>query len=153
MDQAFIHTLLDTVEQYIGSKSHPRGQPGRFYTPQYTDYATVEGIHKFIKQNNITDVELQMSDIKSLVDLLVYDHRVESVGAGGRCFRLVRKAREVQIEDSHERIVNGFTESPCGRCPVFHLCSNEEDAPVSSKNCVYWEEWIDATVPKDGDEL
>ncbi|RPA84231.1 RNA polymerase Rpc34 [Ascobolus immersus RN42] len=151
MDQAFIHTLLDTVEQYIAAKSNPK-KSDKFYPPNYTEYATVDAIHKFIKQNGITEVELQLSDIKSLVDILVYDQRVEPVGTGGRSFRSVRKAREVQIEDSHERIVNGFTESPCGRCPVFHLCSSEEDAPVNAKNCVYWQEWIDATVPKDDDE-
>src|SRR5690606_33899009 len=71
MDQAFIHTLLDTVEQFIQSKSSPRTQRDKFYPPNYAEYATVEQIWKFIKQNGITDVELQMSDIKSLVDLLV----------------------------------------------------------------------------------
>ena len=51
---------------------------------------------------------------------------------GGTAYRAVRRPETIY----------GFTESSCGRCPVFSLC--KEGGPVSASNCVYFEEWLNA---------
>ena len=76
-------------------------------------------------------MDLAEADIKSLLDVLVYDGKIERV-VGGTAYKALRKVDTT----------NGFTESPCGRCPVFALC--KEGGPVSASNCKYFEEWLNA---------
>lgn len=82
-----------------------------------------------MKNSDLTELELAEADIKSLLDVLVYDGKIERV-VGGTAYKAARK---VGTE-------NGFTEAPCGRCPVFGLC--REGGPVSASNCKYFEEWL-----------
>lgn len=35
---------------------------------------------------------------------------------------------------------NGFSETPCSRCPVFNLC--QEGGPVDAQSCAYLKEWF-----------
>lgn len=74
-------------------------------------------------------MELAEADIRHLLDVLVYDAKVEKV-AGGTRYKAVRNLGSI----------NGFTDSPCGRCPVFDLC--EDGGPVSASTCVYFEDWL-----------
>ncbi|KAI9823273.1 MAG: 34-kDa subunit of RNA polymerase III (C) [Phylliscum demangeonii] len=43
-------------------------------------------------------------------------------------------------EDDGPPAVNAFTETPCGKCPVFSLC--EEGGPVSASACLYFKDWL-----------
>ncbi|KIJ16323.1 hypothetical protein PAXINDRAFT_168469 [Paxillus involutus ATCC 200175] len=38
-----------------------------------------------------------------------------------------------------ERVVLGWSQAPCGRCPVFDFCRDK--GPTNPQECVYYEEW------------
>jgi DNA-directed RNA polymerase III subunit RPC6 len=47
-----------------------------------------------------------------------------------------------------ERVALGWSEAPCGRCPVFDFC--KEGGPVEPSGCEYYGEWLKkATVAMD----
>ena len=39
-----------------------------------------------------------------------------------------------------ERVVLGWSQAPCGRCPQFDFC--KEGGPVNPQQCVYYDEWL-----------
>ncbi|KAH8153784.1 uncharacterized protein LAJ45_01551 [Morchella importuna] len=132
LDNEFINELLTAITKFITSKSFPRivrGSSVASFPPGYTGYPSQNEIYRWVKSSNLTEVDLAEADIRNLLDVLVYDGKIERV-VGGTAYRAVRKPESV----------NGFTESPCGRCPVFSLC--REGGPVSASNCVYFEDWL-----------
>ncbi|KAL9944510.1 34-kDa subunit of RNA polymerase III (C) [Verticillium nonalfalfae] len=121
----------------------------------YKEYPTVRDIARFISQAGITtETTLGVDDIQKLVDVLVFDGLVEAIRVGGKHGLRVRRAAKQSLgnwagqgadESGIERgapepYANGYTEAPCGRCPVFDLC--EEGGPVSASNCVYYQRWL-----------
>jgi DNA-directed RNA polymerase III subunit RPC6 len=102
-------------------------------------YPTCASILAYIRASGVVDtsVALQEPDLQVLLDNLVFDGKVERMGALG--YRSVRGAvdREGVGEEGYG---NGFSQAPCGRCPVFALC--EEGGPVNAKSCVYFTEWL-----------
>lgn len=136
LDDEFVNTLSATIEKIVEQRSFPK-PTGAPYPPDYQGYPTLEVIHKMIRRMAVTDVDLTESDIKSLLDCLVYDGKLERV-MNGAAYRSVKGA----ADDS--TYVNGFTEAPCGRCPVFSLC--EEGGPVNAEGCIYYNEWLNAII-------
>ncbi|KAK4161851.1 DNA-directed RNA polymerase [Cladorrhinum sp. PSN259] len=129
----------------------------------YKAYPTITEITEFIHNINITtNVTLGESNIKQLVDLLVYEGVVEPIKVGRRKgYRVLRPTKQdpVQLNDKLKSIAeaaakgipgisdrgaqprsNGLTEAPCSTCPVFSLC--EEGGAVSPSGCVYFMEWL-----------
>ncbi|KAH7912496.1 RNA polymerase Rpc34 subunit-domain-containing protein [Hygrophoropsis aurantiaca] len=45
-----------------------------------------------------------------------------------------------------ERVALGWSQAPCGRCPVFDFCKDK--GPTNPKECVYYEEWLHVGVGK-----
>lgn len=39
-----------------------------------------------------------------------------------------------------ERVALGWSQAPCGRCPVFDFCRDK--GPTNPQECVYYEEWL-----------
>jgi DNA-directed RNA polymerase III subunit RPC6 len=107
--------------------------------PTYRGYPSLAELTLFIESSPITQTTLTAEDISSLLDVLIYDRRVEQIVSGpdGVAYKAVRKP--VVGEEAAER-GNGLTETPCGRCPVFELC--EEGGPVSPSSCVYFQDWL-----------
>ena len=50
-----------------------------------------------------------------------------------------RAIKNVDYEDLQP--VVGWTEAPCGRCPIFEFC--EENGPVNASNCRYFDDWLE----------
>ncbi|KAF2090926.1 RNA polymerase Rpc34 [Saccharata proteae CBS 121410] len=115
----------------------PIGVNGRLlvpYGPGYSGYPTMGEIKEFIVSSGVVTVVLRDSDMRDLLENLVFDGRLERMGAA--TYRTVRGI----FNEVDEGYGNGFTQAPCGRCPVFSLC--EEGGPVSATNCVYFDEWL-----------
>ncbi|TDZ16260.1 putative DNA-directed RNA polymerase III subunit rpc6 [Colletotrichum orbiculare MAFF 240422] len=118
----------------------------------FKEYPTVRELARFISQSGITtDTILGEEDVQKLVDVMVFDKLVEPIRVAGRLgYRVCRAPRqnakgmagrqEGPDDGAPEPFVNGYTEAPCGRCPVFDLC--EEGGPVSASNCVYFQRWL-----------
>ncbi|KAK1979877.1 RNA polymerase Rpc34 subunit [Colletotrichum cereale] len=132
----------------------PRKVPVNLPLPAgYKEYPTVREIARFISQSGITsDTILGEEDMQKLIDVLVFDGLIEPVRVAGRLgYRVTRAPRQSSAnwaarqdggpdEGGPDPFVNGYTEAPCGRCPVFDLC--EEGGPVSASNCVYFQRWL-----------
>ncbi|KIJ63679.1 hypothetical protein HYDPIDRAFT_29469 [Hydnomerulius pinastri MD-312] len=55
---------------------------------------------------------------------------LNDISAGGAfVYRAIRQ----------ERVALGWSQAPCGRCPVFDFCRDK--GPTNPKECVYYEEW------------
>ncbi|KAG2057103.1 hypothetical protein BDR06DRAFT_952220 [Suillus hirtellus] len=44
-----------------------------------------------------------------------------------------------------ERVALGWSQAPCGRCPVFDFCRDK--GPTNPQECVYYEEWLNFKGP------
>ncbi|EWC43587.1 hypothetical protein DRE_01474 [Drechslerella stenobrocha 248] len=137
LDADFINALLVAVERFVASRSFPKQRAGAGaggivpFEAGYTGYPTLSAITTWVKNSSLTEVDLTEVDIKALLDVLIYDGKLERV-IGGTAYKAIKK---VEGGGGH-----GFTEAPCGRCPVFDLCN--EDGPINAANCVYFDKWL-----------
>lgn len=122
-DREFVDTLSDECYQFILN----------------TGFASLEQIRTFIKESGISHVELQSEDVQKLVETLIFDGKVEEMknpNANSKRLNapiLYRPAR-VQLP------ANGFSMTPCARCPVFDLCGPSGD--ITPATCIYLTEWL-----------
>lgn len=94
LDTDFIDSLLIIVWKFVASKTYPQCFKNKGNIPnglkQYCypstmivgmggQLPTLEAISKFIMQSGVTTVELSLSNIKSLCDVLIYDEKLELV--------------------------------------------------------------------------
>ncbi|KAF2493916.1 RNA polymerase Rpc34 [Lophium mytilinum] len=118
------------------------GQHGFPLIPQpagYKHYPTCASILDHIVGSGLlNNLTLQEQDLQQLLDNMVFDGKLERMGAMG--YRTVRGAAAESRGPDDIGIANGFTEAPCGRCPVFSQC--EEGGPVNATSCVYFTEWL-----------
>ncbi|KAM7216565.1 DNA-directed RNA polymerase [Rhypophila decipiens] len=120
----------------------------------YKQYPTVTEIAQLIDRAGVTNnTTLSEADIQQLVDVLVFDGRVEPIKVNGRKgYRVTRAVKQDTQSFSKRReinpdcvsgappIPNGLMEAPCGRCPVFDICV--EGGPVSPSTCIYFPRWL-----------
>ena len=105
----------------------------------YQGYPTVHELTSFIEDKKLArDTTLSAEEIQQLLDLLVYDGRIEKLIISGDAFAY--KAVRKTFLDEDDQLDSVLTEAPCGRCPVFDLC--EEGGPVGPSNCEYFTEWL-----------
>ncbi|KAH6651590.1 RNA polymerase Rpc34 [Truncatella angustata] len=132
------------------SRKKSASHPVRIPMPAgYKNYATLSELTKQIAAANLTKgLPLKEGDIQQLLDVLMYENRIEEVKIGRKVgYRTVRPMK-VNVatntmlldEDNLEPRTNGLTTAPCGRCPVFQLC--EEGGPVWPGGCEYFDQWL-----------
>ncbi|KAK5122979.1 hypothetical protein LTR85_003545 [Meristemomyces frigidus] len=119
--------------------------------PAYTrTYPSAEAIHAFITTTDAIRAskaaQLTVPEIQGVIDVLVWDDKLEKVGDGYRTVRGVSFKPPGYPDDEGEeegdaRFGNGLTQAPCGKCPVFDLCG--EGGPVNAGSCVYWAKWLE----------
>lgn len=108
--------------------------------------ATLGEIREYIKGIGISKIELREEDIKSILNILVYDGKLDE--------------KQVELKDKNalDTIVMGgkttmyipavskpvssiaLTDIPCGRCPVAKDC--KDGGIINPKSCVYLDEWL-----------
>lgn len=86
---------------------------------------------KFITDLKISNVALSEDDIKTILDTLVYDGKVERKRNAGGDFTY--RAVEPLVS------MGGVTVVPCAVCPVIQRC--HENSFVTSIKCPYIQEW------------
>lgn len=133
LDVDFVNQLSVAIEKFIKTRSVPKNQDlERIYPASHAKYPTSQEIHAWLSKTGLTDVNLGLGDIHALLDVLIYDGKVEK-RADGMTYKTVR-----HLIDNNR--ANAFTEVPCGQCPVFELC--QEGGQVSPESCVYWGQWL-----------
>lgn len=111
-------------------------------------YPTAESVHTWIETTDILrDVKarsLTVSEVEKILNILVWDEKLEKINGGYRSVRGVRSKLPGEGEDYDEELArkrgNGFTEMPCGQCPVVDICG--KGGPISAENCVYFDRWL-----------
>lgn len=105
---------------------------------------------RFITESRISSIELSVKDIESILNILVYDGDVE------KKMPFIADMEDFSDEEEDNGLVQWsykaikkavnrlstetFTETPCGKCPVFSFCV--EDGPISPMNCEYYKVWL-----------
>lgn len=148
-------TATDIEDSISNRKHRPDSESDGITTIAYQAYTraypTAASIHEFVTTSDaIRDAKagtLTVGEIQSLVDVLVWDDKLEKVGDGYRTvrgidFRPMHNTMSLTDgdDDSVDIPGNGLTQAPCGQCPVFDVC--EEGGPVNPGNCVYFKEWL-----------
>lgn len=126
LDVEFVDLLLSVVYHYCEEMTHlERGVNA--------SVVQVTAIKQFIVDQEVSRVELDEGHIRTLCEVLVYDDRLERSGAGYKATLNGDLADEDTPKDA-------YTESVCGQCPVFNVCSAGGPVDVS---CGYFDEWLD----------
>ncbi|KAL8904871.1 MAG: hypothetical protein Q9207_002994 [Kuettlingeria erythrocarpa] len=124
------------------------------FPPGYTGYPTIPEITQAINHSGLSPVTMKEAEMKQLLDVLVWDGRIERNRFTGGYKAVKRAALEVMNKPRSSR-GNGdgeatedglpgrsaLTEAPCGRCPVLAFC--EEGGPVNARTCEYFAEWLE----------
>lgn len=104
------------------------------YPPSYDNFASVDEIHAFIIDKQITTALLTKEDMELLINRLVLDGMVERISVGGAAGTPVyKRSFKAPIDDRKNEI-------PCIRCPVKRLCS--KGGIINPEECVYLENYF-----------
>lgn len=120
----------------------------QFPFPAGHEYPTAPSIHAFITSNDVIRavkaVSLTVEEVQNVLNILVWDEKLEEMNSGYRTVRGVKFKQPGEEDDPDEAQArkrgNGFTEMPCGQCPVIDLCGT--GGPVNAMNCVYFDRWL-----------
>ncbi|KAJ5109696.1 hypothetical protein N7532_002341 [Penicillium argentinense] len=121
------------------------------YPSNYKGYPTVKAITDAVNSSGITPVQLFEDRIMQLLDMLCFDKKLVALD-NGQCYKSVKNPEAIKAAQSRKPPVegvepepllgrNGMTESPCGPCPNFKLCS--PGAAISPETCEYFDPWIE----------
>lgn len=117
------------------SHGRDRATSMRPFPVGYSGYPTLAEVTRAINDSGLSGIVMKESEMKQLLDNLCWDGLLEKV-RNGKAYRAVRSVPGLEGVS----LENGFTESPCGRCPVFDLC--EDDGPVNARTCEYFQDWL-----------
>ncbi|RKP39952.1 RNA polymerase III subunit Rpc34 [Dimargaris cristalligena] len=135
LDVDFINTLASQCYKYILSRSFPSAKPGAVYGPTYTFYPTAAQVRRFIIEMAISTVDLSVNDVQTLLNILVYDGKIEKRLAAAESMGMDMDS------DGDDDGRSALVDVPCGNCPVFNQCCI--DGVVSPVGCVYFKNWLD----------
>ncbi|PVU86580.1 hypothetical protein BB560_006657, partial [Smittium megazygosporum] len=91
LDVDFIDQLSRQTIRFIASKSLSQSNLKAVHQASFLGYPTAIQIKRFITENRISNIDLSIADINALLDMLVYDEKIER---------------------------SALTQIPCGNCPV-----------------------------------
>eukprot|EP01039_Chlorochromonas_danica_P002818 gene2818-3072_t len=128
-DQEFDHEFVGALSNFIVQIVKNMGMVD---LPTLTEKVRISGISK---------VELSQEELELVVNTLVYDGRLEEVSSAVVLMTGQSTARKrFKVCKSGSMGWEYLTETPCGRCPVLHQCS--EGGIISPSSCEYYNEWL-----------
>ena len=176
LDEAFVNALLEVVVLVVDKKSYPPPKKTtlpngkvqfvtRFYQPTYRGYATAEDVYEYIINSKILQDDVKetfgVSQVHQLLEVACLSGSIHK-RTDGVTYRSVLPDEAILdpedmdvyynndefAEEDTEALIGhkGFTEAPCGRCPVFRICG-EPGEEISASNCKYWDEWTSQITP------
>ncbi|ODM99489.1 DNA-directed RNA polymerase III subunit RPC6 [Orchesella cincta] len=93
---------------------------------------SLDELHKFISNLGISKVELTKEDIETILNTLIYDGKVE---------RVFKEDKKMFIAIDSYVDTAGYTQVPCGVCPVAEHCS--ERGAINPSSCIYMDQWLE----------
>ncbi|XP_063627681.1 DNA-directed RNA polymerase III subunit RPC6 [Cydia splendana] len=96
-------------------------------------YATGAEVHKYITDLGISNVTLDVEDVITILNTLVYDGKAESsvYPDGSKVFRAIESLLPPP----------GLVQVPCGVCPLIHKCYSK--GLITPQDCTYMNEWLE----------
>jgi DNA-directed RNA polymerase III subunit RPC6 len=143
LDVEFVDTLTKQCYKFILSKSLPRVNTLAIYPSSYSLYPTASQIQRFFADAQISTVELSVADIQCILDLLIYDGKVEkvtshfSMGDMGDEEEVMYRAKRSRIRSNH---LDAWSNVPCEKCPHLHVCG--EKGPITPSKCDFMRRWL-----------
>ncbi|KAG8533754.1 uncharacterized protein KY384_001495 [Bacidia gigantensis] len=138
------------VERLALTEDHGRQRTKhmRPFPPNYKKYPSISDITTAVNKSKISKTTMKISDAQTLVDILVWDGRLQKLRKHSKesgikyIYRAVRSPLAEQDGPDMGEVTKptGLNEAPCGRCPVFDIC--EDGGPVSARNCPYFQKWL-----------
>ncbi|XP_041969096.1 probable DNA-directed RNA polymerase III subunit RPC6 [Aricia agestis] len=110
-------------------KNNPRGP----IVGRTQSYATAAEVQKYITDLGISKVKLEVEDVITILNTLVYDGKAESsvYPDGNKVYRAI----ESLIPPP------GLVQVPCGVCPLVQKCCSV--GLITPQTCKYMSEWLD----------
>lgn len=100
---------------------------------QNSGKASLTEIFQFIKNKALSRVTLDETNVKSVVDTLVYEGRIDEVeNEDGTYYRPALLTLPSYT---------ALTAIPCGVCPLFDDC--HPGGLISPETCTYFDKWLD----------
>lgn len=147
LDVEFINSLLTIVWRFVSECTYPggfsnfqNGSQGALYAPGIKNYCSLEDILQFIEQAQVANVQLNLGDIRSLCEVLVYDDKLERVLHDHYRVTLssVMQMNQVASVSQADDATDTYAESEYSIFD-FHTVM----APSSmDKEAVYFDEWV-----------
>lgn len=96
-------------------------------------YATAAEVQKYITDLGISKIQLDVEDVITILNTLVYDGKAESTvyPDGSKVYRAI----ECLIPPP------GLVQVPCGVCPLIHKCCST--GLITPQQCKYMNEWLE----------
>ncbi|KAK9830943.1 hypothetical protein WJX81_000452 [Elliptochloris bilobata] len=101
-----------------------------------TRLATLDDVASYLRDKQITNVELRDEDVLSVLRTLEYERAIECRRGLGEDDEDVFREERLPLPERH-----AATAFPCGICPVIGDCV--DDGPVSPATCPYWKQYLD----------
>ncbi|KAM3955031.1 DNA-directed RNA polymerase III subunit RPC6-like [Aphomia sociella] len=110
-------------------KNNPRGP----IVGRTQSYATAAEVQKYITDLGISNVTLEVEDVITILNTLVYDGKAESsvYPDGSKVYRAIEPLLPPP----------GLVQVPCGICPLIHKCCST--GLITPQDCTYMNEWLE----------
>ncbi|KAG0201882.1 34-kDa subunit of RNA polymerase III (C) [Mortierella sp. GBA30] len=146
LDVEFVESLTVACYKYISLKSFPRDASSVF-TTSHKSYPSATHVHKYIMEKRISQVDLTVDDITMLLDVLVYDGKIERFIAqvdedwGDEGDLDMDSDWVYKAVTREKKAESAWQDCPCGYCPVADFCT--ESGPVNPAGCTYYAKWLE----------
>ncbi|CAI5760508.1 unnamed protein product [Candida verbasci] len=147
LDTEFIDTLVEVIWRFIANKTFPKSDDNN---PVQTSYISqhpgvdLDDVTNMINQSKVSSIELGVSDIRSLCDVLIFDDKIEEITTGvfkATWQSVIEKGLNKDIKDLHipretmEYLLSNQSYS------IFDYKSTIEDLNEES-DLIYLDSWI-----------
>lgn len=148
LDVEFINSLLTIVWRYVSECTYPGGfnnfqarQDGsaeQLYAPGVRNHCDLEEIRAFIEQAQVANVALNLGDIRSLCEVLVYDDKLERVMHNHYRVTLASVLQMNNLSSTH-----ADTDAQAGASDFSIFDYHTVLAPSrNDREAVYFDEWV-----------
>ena len=117
IDHNLINQIFRKIQEFLANKG----------------MSNLEEINNHLAANKTNDKDLSMSDVKTLVNILILEDKVEMIPGG-----FSKPSYQLSANDRAFRN-DILTKLPCGTCPVFDEC--KIGGNISPENCIYLSDW------------
>lgn len=149
LDTEFVQNLVKVIAHYITQqcmRGHLASQASMpIYPPDMHPYPTAHDILDFITTSKLTEIQLELTDIKELLEMMIYDGKIVQVLGAGSGLQRGAKVPEMtyKLAPGHGQplFAEHLSQVPCAHCPVYSSC--QAVGPVTPITCQYFAKWLE----------